>query len=138
MVYDPVPSDCVSGTSTATTNTVGCFMVNSSQGKQVYVIDPVTSSLINSFNVGIGPTSIAYNYLTGKLVSSSTVSHTLTVTDFLSSKIRAVLPLPSPPVNSNLAINGVIQFAFDIHPFQNLAVVADTANGHVLFIPLPY
>ena len=137
VVYDPLPSDCGSNTGTTTTNTVGCFMVNSSQNNVVFVIDPVTSST-NSFRIGIGPTSIGYNYLTGKLVSTSSVSHTMTVADFPGQKIRAVLPLPPPPVNSNLAINGVIQFAFDIHPFENVAVVADTANGRVLFIPLPY
>jgi hypothetical protein len=26
----------------------------------------------------------------------------------------------------------------DIHPFTNVAVIADTANGQVLFVPLPH
>ena len=137
VVYDPVPSDCGSNTGTTTTNTSGCFIVVSSLGNVAYVIDPVTF-IQNSFRMGINPTSIAYNHFTSTLVSTNTGSHTMTVADFLGQKIRAVLPLPPPPANSNLAIMGVIQFAFDIHPFQNLAVVADTANGRVLFIPLPY
>jgi DNA-binding beta-propeller fold protein YncE len=137
VAYDPVPSDCGSNTGTTTTNTVGCFIVNSSTINAAYIIDPVTS-IQNSFNIGINPTSIAYDFWTSKLVSTNTGSRTMTVTDLLGKKIRAVLPLPPPPVNSNLAINGVIQFALDIHPFENLAVVADTANGKVLFIPLPY
>jgi hypothetical protein len=136
VVYDPVPSDCGSNTGTTTTNTVGCFIVASSTGNVVYVIDPVTS-VQYSFRIGINPTSIAYNYRTSTLVSTNTGSHTMTVADFLGQKIRAVLPLPPPPVNSNLALTGAIQFALDIHPFENVAVVADTANGRVLFIPLP-
>jgi hypothetical protein len=30
-----------------------------------------------------------------------------------------------------------LQFAVDIQPLTNLAVIADTANGRVLLIPVP-
>jgi hypothetical protein len=48
-----------------------------------------------------------------------------------------VLTLPPAPPNSNLALQGVLQFAVDIQPLTNLAVIADTANGRVLFVPVP-
>jgi len=54
-----------------------------------------------------------------------------------------VLTLP-PAASSNtnlalgLSIAGALQYAVDIHPFTNVAVIADTANGRVLFLPLPH
>ncbi len=144
VIYDPVPTDCGSNNTKTgtTTNTTGCFIAASSTGNSVSVIDPVSSIQI-TFRIGINPTSIAYNYLTSTLVSTNTGSHTVTVADFLGQRIRAVLALPPPTavVNSNLALSlssaGEPQYALDIHPLTNVAVIADTANGHVLFIPLP-
>jgi hypothetical protein len=108
----------------------------------VNVIDPV-SSIQTAFRVGINPTAIAYNFRTSTLVSTNTASHTVTVADFLGQKIRAVLTLPpTNSVNANVALNlafqGAFQYALDIHPFTNVAVIADTANGQVLFVPLPH
>jgi len=140
VVYDPVPSDCGS-TSGTTPNTVGCFIVNSSTGNVVYVVDPVTFAQ-TSFRIGINPTAIAYNFLTSTLVSANTASHTVTVADFLARRIRAVLALPPALpdfalVNQSLSVSGSLQFAMDVHPFANTAVIADTGNARVLFIPLP-
>ncbi len=141
VIYDPVTTDCGSNSNGTTTNTTGCFIVASSTGNSVNVIDPV-SSIQNSFRIGINPTSIAYNYRTSTLVSTNTASHTISVADFLGLKIRAVLTLPPiSAANSNLALSlafqGAIQYGLDIHPFTNVAVIADTANGQVLFVPLP-
>jgi len=131
VAYDPVPADC------GTNNIYGCFIVNGSGTNSVDVIDPI-SQQTNSFAVGINPTAIAYNYLTSTLVSTNTSSHTITVADFLGKKPRAVLTLPPGPVNSNLSLVGSLQFALDIHPLTNMVVIADTANGRVLFVPVPY
>ena len=141
VVYDPVPTDCGSSASSSTPNTVGCFLANSSTDDLVYIIDPV-AGIQNSFKVGVNPTAIAYNFLTSTLVTTNTSSRTVTVADFLASRVRAVLPLPPiAPANSNFATNlgiaGVPLYALDLHPFLNIAVIADTANGAVLFIPLP-
>jgi hypothetical protein len=143
VVYDPVPTDCGSNnTSTGTTtNTTGCFIAASSTGNSASVIDPI-SSIQTTFRIGINPTSIAYNYFTSTLVSTNTGSHTVTVADFLGQRIRAVLALPpTAAANSSLALSlsfaGALQYALDIHPLTNVAVIADTANGKVLFIPLP-
>jgi DNA-binding beta-propeller fold protein YncE len=136
VVYDPVPSDCGSNGNSTAANTVGCFLVDSSTNNVAEVIDPV-NSIQSAFRIGINPTAIAYNYLTSTLVSTNTASHTVTVADFLGRQIRAVLTLPPAPAGSNIAATGVLQFALDVDPFANLAVIADTANGHVLLIPLP-
>jgi DNA-binding beta-propeller fold protein YncE len=141
VVYDPVPADCGSSAS-STPNTVGCFLANSSTDDLVYIIDPVAGGIQSAFKVGVNPTAIAYNFLTSTVVSTNTSSHTVTVADFLAHQIRAVLPLPPiAPANSNFATNlgiaGVPLYALDVHPFLNIAVIADTANGAVLFIPLP-
>jgi hypothetical protein len=133
VAYDPAPADC--GQNGTSSSQVGCFLVNSSTNNIVDVIDPATSSQ-TSFRLGINPTAIAYNYFTGTLVSTNTASRTMTVADFLGHQIRAVLPLPAP-ANAFLGLSGVPQFALDLHPFSNLAVVADMANGQVLILPLP-
>jgi hypothetical protein len=36
-----------------------------------------------------------------------------------------------------LTATGLPQFALDIHPLTNLAVISDTANGRILFVPIP-
>jgi DNA-binding beta-propeller fold protein YncE len=141
VVYDPVPTDCGSNSNGTTTNTTGCFIAASSTGNSVSVIDPI-SSIQTTFRIGINPTAIAYNFLTSTLVSTNTASHTVTVADFLGQKIRAVLTLPpTSSANSNLALSlafaGALQYALDIHPLTNIAVIADTANGRVLIVPLP-
>ena len=43
VIYDPVTTDCGSNSNGTTTNTTGCFIVNSSTGNSVNVIDPVAS-----------------------------------------------------------------------------------------------
>jgi hypothetical protein len=141
VIYDPVPTDCGSNSNGTTTNTTGCFIASSSLGNSVSVIDPVSSVQI-TFRVGINPTSIAYNYRTSTLASTNTSSRTISVVDFLGQKIRSVMSLPPTAVtNTNLQLSlafaGALQYALDIHPFTNIAVIADTANGHVLFVPLP-
>ena len=130
ILYDPVANH---------------FLVNSSTSNQLSILDPNTQQQ-TAFRIGINPTTMAYNYLTSTLVTTENqLSRTLTVIDFLDStttgsdrQVRAVLTLPAPPANSTLALTGQLAYGVDIHPFTNLAVVADTANGKVLFVPLPH
>jgi YVTN family beta-propeller protein len=119
LAYDPA------------TNT---FLAASSSNNSVTIYDPTTQQQLSFLRVGINPTAMAFNYLTGTLITTNTGSHTITVADILSNRIRAVLTLPAPPVNSSV---GAFQFAVDIHPLTNLAVIADTANGRVLLVPVP-
>jgi DNA-binding beta-propeller fold protein YncE len=114
------------------------FLAASSTANSVTIYDPTLQQQVGSpFRVGINPTAIAYNYLTGTLISTNTLSHTITVADIVTSRIRAMMTLPPPPVDSTLGLFGALQFAVDIHPLTNLAVIADTANGQVLLVPLP-
>src|SRR6202035_2833288 len=79
------------------------FLAASSTGNSVTIYDPTLQQQVGSpFRVGINPTAIAYNYLTGTLISTNTLSHTITVADIVTSRIRAVMKLPPPPVDSTL------------------------------------
>jgi DNA-binding beta-propeller fold protein YncE len=113
------------------------FLAASGTTNSVLIYDPTTQQSTASLRVGIDPTAMAYNYLTGTLITTNTGSHTITVADILGKQIRAVLALPPPPANSALGLAGPFQFAVDIHPLTNLAVIADTANGRVLLVPVP-
>jgi len=113
------------------------FLAASSTNNSIIIYDPTTQLEVGSFRVGINPTAIAFNSLTGTLISTNTGSHTITVADILGNQIRAVLTLPPAPVNSPVTLSGALQFPLDIHPLTNLAVIADTANGRVLLVPVP-
>jgi DNA-binding beta-propeller fold protein YncE len=122
VAYDPASND---------------FLAASSTNNSVTIYDPTLQQQVGFLRIGINPTAIAYNYLTGTLISTNTASHTITVADILSNRIRAVMTLPPPPVDSTIGLSGALQFALDVHPLTNLAVIADTANGRVLLVPMP-
>jgi DNA-binding beta-propeller fold protein YncE len=124
-------------TSVAFDPATNSFLAGSGANNSITIYDPTTQQQTAFLRVGINPTAIAYNYLTGTLISTNTGSHTITVADILSKRIRAVLTLPPPPPNSALGLAGPFQFAVDIHPLTNVAVIADTANGRVLLVPVP-
>jgi hypothetical protein len=50
----------------------------------------------------------------------------MTVVDLLARQIRSVL-----------SVNSGSQFAVAIHPWTNVATVADTQDNELVFIPLP-
>jgi DNA-binding beta-propeller fold protein YncE len=102
------------------------FLTVVSLNNQILILDPV-SRTTSFLRVGVNPTSIAYNFASSTLVTTNSASQTMTVVDFLSLRPRAVLGRITP--------SG--QFAVDIHPFTNLAVVADSAGHRVLLLPLP-
>lgn len=104
----------------------GLFMVTSAASNQVFALNPNTAST-GGIRVGIGPSSIAYNFESGTLVTTNNLSGTVSVVDFIDQTVRGVFSLPSST-----------QFAIDIHPQTNLAVVADPADNEVLLVPLPH
>ena len=63
------------------------------------------------------------------------MSHTVTVGDFLGAADSRSVDVACAADEFKSGLNGALQFAVDIHPLTNLAVIADTANGRVLFIP---
>jgi DNA-binding beta-propeller fold protein YncE len=104
----------------------GAFLVTSAASNQVIALNPNTTGTLG-IRVGIGPSSIAYNFESGTLVTANNLSGTVSVVDFIDQTVREVFSLPSST-----------QFAIDIHPQTNLAVVADTADNEVLLVPLPH
>jgi DNA-binding beta-propeller fold protein YncE len=103
----------------------GSFLVITSLANQLLVLDPVNQQT-TPFRAGINPTSVAYNPNSSTLVTTNGVSQTLSVMDYLSGKMRAVL-----------SFNPSGRFAIDIHPFSNLAVIADSADNWIILRPLP-
>jgi DNA-binding beta-propeller fold protein YncE len=101
------------------------FITNTSLGNQLFSVIPDTLSS-TPIRSGINPTSIAYNFASGTLVTVNTASATFSVMDMVDHTIRDVLAIPGSP-----------QFSVDIHPRTNLAVVADQVNNRVLLVPLP-
>ncbi len=105
------------------------FFITSEASNQVIVFDPNTGSTSATLpiRVGIGPSSIAYNFESATLVTANNLSGTMTVVDFIDQTVRGVFSLPSST-----------QFAVDIHPQTNLAVVADPVDNQLLLVPLPH
>ncbi|HEX4545113.1 MAG TPA: hypothetical protein VH110_02050 [Candidatus Acidoferrum sp.] len=120
IVFDPV----------AFTNTAnpGLFYANSSGSNVISAFNPDTGSG-NSVNVGINPTSLALNPLTGAILTANSASNTISIVDTLSNpfKTRQTLGIPGSPT-----------FGVAIDQFTNLAVIVDQANNRVLLFPMPH
>jgi len=101
------------------------FMITSGSNNQVVLLNPVSDQTA-AIRVGIDPSSIAYNAVSGTLVTANNLSSTVTMVDFLDQTVRAVFSLKSSS-----------QFAVAIQPQTNLAVIADTADNQLLLVPLP-
>ncbi len=105
------------------------FLVTSSLANNFgsVIAHPDTDTYSVTFNrVGINPTSIDYNYRSSTLVTANTSSQTLSVMDFLTKTIKAIIPLPASQ-----------QFAVAIDPMTNRAFVVDQNNNRVIVVPLP-
>jgi DNA-binding beta-propeller fold protein YncE len=127
-----------SNTATSTTSSIifpqgvafdpisGSFLITSGATNQVIVLNPNTVST-PAIRVGIAPSSIAYNFESGTLVTGNNLSGTMTVVDFIDRTVRGIFSLRSST-----------QFGVDIHPQTNLAVVADPVDNQLLLVPLPH
>ena len=112
VVYDPVSQ---------------LFIGLSSLGNNLTIINPtLLTEQSPSPRVGINPTSVAYNFQTSTLLTVNSSSNTISVMDFPSRRVRSILDLA-----------GSSQFAVDIHPRTNIAVLVDTTNNRVLLLPMP-
>jgi DNA-binding beta-propeller fold protein YncE len=101
------------------------FLAAASLLNEVLVLNTVSQTTIG-LRVGINPTSIAYNFVTGTLVTTNGSSQTMSVMDLFSGTVRSV---------SSFRPSG--RFAVAIHPFTNLAVITDSADNKVYLRPLP-
>lgn len=106
------------------------FLISSSLANSFLSITarPTTGSYVTSapFRVGINPTAIDYNYRSSTLVTVNTYSQTLSIMDFQTKTVKAIIPLPVSQ-----------QFGVAIDPARNRALVVDQANNRVLIVPLP-
>jgi DNA-binding beta-propeller fold protein YncE len=109
----------------------GTFLVTSSLANSfLQVTANVTTGNYDTsapFKVGINPTALDYNYRSSTLVTANTMSQTLSVMDFLTKTVKAVIPLSVSQ-----------QFGVAIDPITNRAVVVDQNNNRVLIVPLPF
>jgi DNA-binding beta-propeller fold protein YncE len=106
------------------------FLVASSTTNNIYSfhVDPATGtySAPVGYSVGLNPTSLDYNYRASTLVTGNALSQTLSVMDYLSGKVKAIIPISVSQ-----------QFGVAIDPTTNLAVVIDQNNNRILIVPLP-
>ncbi|MDP9147334.1 MAG: hypothetical protein M3N22_06715 [Acidobacteriota bacterium] len=101
------------------------FYATSSQGNLITAFNP-DNGATQAIKVGINPTSLAYNFQTGTILTVNALSNTISIVDAQTFRTRATL-----------GIGGSSQFAAAIHPITNLAVIADQSNNRVILLPLP-
>jgi len=120
------------------------FLVANSLQNQVVILDPA-SFLPTPVAVGIGPTSLDYNYQTRTLVTVNSVSHTMSILSYTCPPSLAAPACVGPQVATVLGLGGAQQTApvfgpnaVAIDPILNLAVLVDEDNDQVLLVPLPH
>jgi DNA-binding beta-propeller fold protein YncE len=115
IVFDPAVSPTV-------------FYVSSSGGNSIVAFNPDSGGSTSTTQVGVNPTSLAYNYETGEILTVNSLSSTMSVVDTLTVPFKT---------RNTLGISGAPLFAVGIHPRTNLAVVSDQTHNRVLLVPLP-
>ncbi len=119
------------------------FLTANSLLNEIVIVDPATF-IETPVRVGIGPTSIDYNFQTSTLVTVNSVSHTMSVMAYvcppvpsapqcLGPKVRTVLGLGGTQISSPLL--GPNAVAIDLK--LNLGILTDEDNNRVLLVPLP-
>jgi DNA-binding beta-propeller fold protein YncE len=101
------------------------FYAVSTQGNLITSFNPDTN-VTSPIKVGINPTSIAYNFQTGTILTVNALSNSISIVDAQTFRTKATL-----------GIGGTSRFSAAIQTFTNLAVIADQANNRVLLVPLP-
>jgi DNA-binding beta-propeller fold protein YncE len=119
------------------------FLTANSLVNEVVIIDPATF-LATSVPVGIGPTSLDYNFQTSTLLTVNSISHTLSVISYVCPTSIAAPSCLGPQVRTVLGLGGTQTSnpvlgpnAVAIDPKLNLAVLVDPDNNRVLLVPLP-
>jgi len=129
--YDPVTQDFLILSSAS--NTVTQLNVTPT-GINTY------SLLQSSIRVGVNPTSLAYNFQSGTLLTLNTASNTLSAVD-LAKCITITLPATActttSVVRDVLPFFGTVQYALAIHPRLSYFVLSDSANNRILILPMP-
>lgn len=120
------------------------FLAANSLQNQIVIIDP-TSFLPTPVAVGIGPTSLDYNFQTRTLVTVNSVSHSMSVLAYTCPPSLAAPACLGPQVSTVIGLGGTEQTtpvfgpnAVAIDPILNLAVLVDQDDNQVLLVPLPH
>ena len=120
------------------------FLAANSLQNQVVIIDP-TSFLPTPIAVGIGPTSLDYNFQTRTLVTVDSVSHSMSILGYSCPPSLAAPACVGPQVSTVIGLGGneltapvFGPNAVAIDPILNLAVLIDEDNNQVLLVPLPH
>jgi hypothetical protein len=130
-VFDPVNQD---------------FLVVDSVINNVVIVDPITF-IPTSFRVGIGPTSLDYNYQTSTLVTNNAASNTISIVGYVCPpNPNGPSSCAGPRVREVLGVGGLLQpasvvigpnsIAIDLK--LNLGALVDQSNNRVLLVPLPH
>jgi len=108
------------------------------------LVDPATF-LETPVRVGIGPTSLDYNYQASTLVTVNSVSHTMSVLSYVCPPSAGAPACLGPKVRTVIGLGGTQAAApvfgpnaIAVDPILNLAVLVDEDNNQVLLIPLPH
>jgi len=101
------------------------FLILASGGNSVLQLNPSTLSR-SALRTGVDPTSLAYNFQAGMLVTQNSGSNSLSVVDLPASAVRDVLPISGGPL-----------YAVALHRRLEFMLVSDSANNQVLLFPFP-
>ena len=129
--YDPVTQDFLIVSSAS--NTVTQLNVTPT-GSNTY------SLLQSSIRVGVNPTSLAYDFQSGTLLTLNTASHTLSVVDLAKCGITAATTVScttTSTVRDVLPFSGTVQYALAIHPWLSYFVLSDSSNNRIVILPTP-
>jgi YVTN family beta-propeller protein len=120
------------------------FLAANSLQNQIVIIDP-TSFLPTPVAVGMGPTSLDYNFQTRTLVTVNSVSHSMSILAYTCPPSLAAPACLGPQVSTVIGIGGSEETtpvfgpnAVAIDPILNLAVLIDEDNNQVLLVPVPH
>ena len=120
------------------------FLAANSLANEVVLVDPATF-LETPVRVGIGPTSLDYNYQASTLVTVNSVSHTISVLSYVCPPSAGAPACLGPEVRTVIGLGGTQAAApvfgpnaIAVDPILNLAVLVDEDNNQVLLIPLPH
>jgi hypothetical protein len=119
------------------------FLTANSLLNEIVIVDPATF-IETPARVGIGPTSIDYNFQTSTLVTVNSVSHTMSVMAYVCPPVPSAPQCLAPQVRTVLGLGGTQisspvlgPNAVAVDPKLNLGVVADEDSNRVLLVPLP-
>jgi len=101
------------------------FLIQASGANIVAAVNPITL-LETSIRTGVDPTSLAYNFQDGALLTLNSGSSTLSVVDLPALQVRDVLPFTGGTV-----------YAMAIHRRLGFVLISDPGNNRVLLLPLP-